>query len=479
MGTWIRNFVLLLVIVTAFSGLVMAEYYLRHEVTGQTRRSLKERRIELSPDAAVQAVGASDKEALESLELVGVDLGELGFSGDTPLIEAARIGDAGMVDYLIGKESVIRTLNQKSTGDGQTALLCALDVGNFPIADKLMKAGATMEGQWESGVPLLMSVMMNEDNKMFDFLVKQGVPVDERNEEGITALAMAVKERKDDWVIKLLETGADVNQTGATGEALLLEVVRDGRRKTAKTLIDHKATVDVKNKAGETPLMLAIEKGDSESMVMLLDVGAKTEARDVKGKSISDRLIDSENDELVEFFTRKIGSNIPDEMLVKAFEGGKINLLKGLLEKGGDVEAETGKGDRLLKQAVLNKDQPMVELLTAFNADPGKVVVDALLSGEPAILKILLRNGADANEPLEGNVGLPLSLVLRASRYDFAEILLSYGANPDPEQSNGLTLIEEAESRGDDKAVSILRDYCADYREEVYSEQEAAVGNKK
>jgi len=434
--------------------------------------------IELNSDAAVQAVGASDREGLDTLERVGVDLGGLGDSGDTPLIEAVRIDDMEMVDYLLGKQSVIRTLNQKSTVDGHNALLCALDSGNFSIAEKLMKVGGVMEGQWESGVPLIVTVMMNNDNQLFDFLVKQEVPLDEPNDDGLTALALAVKEKKDDWVIRLLEAGADVNQKGAS-EALLLEAVRSGRNKLAKILIDHKAVVDVKNKAGETPLMIVIEKGDSETMLMLMDAGARTDATDSKGRSISDRLIEHENAEMVEFFTRKIGTGITDEMVVKAFDSEKIDLLKGLLEKGGNVEAKTGKGERLLKRAVLDKDQSMVDLLLTFDADPKGEVLDSLLGGVPEILELLLRNGADANEPLDEDVGLPLSVVLKAQRYDFAEILLRFGADVNPKQADGQTLIEEAEGRGDQKAVSILRDYCADYREEVYSEDGATVGDKE
>ena len=133
---------------------------------------------------------------------------------------------------------------------------------------------------------------------------------------------------------------------------------------------------------------------------------------DAHGRSIADQLIEAGEVGMVEFFAAKTGGGITDEWMVKVFEVGKTDLLQELLKKGGNVEAESEEGGRLLKRAVLNKDLPMVELLLAAGADPNGEVWDALATGDRAILEKLLLKGADANESLAVGVGSPLSLAL-------------------------------------------------------------------
>ena len=458
----------MVVIVTAFSGLVMADYYLRHEATGQTRRSLKEQGVALNSDSVLQAAEAGNMEVIDSLQEAGLDLGDPGASGETALLVAVKSGNVRVIDFLLGKKSVARTLGHKDS-DGQTALIVAVKEGDYSTAKKLIGLGARMGSHWEDGVPLITAAVENDDIRLFDFLIGQGVSVKEKDGKGLTSLVLAVKEKKKDWPLRLLKAGADANQAGVTDENLLMEAIQGGNTGLVKILIEYGATVDAKNKAGETALMVAVDKANREMIIMLLGSEAKTDVLDAKGGAIADRLIAAGDVEMVEFFTTNTEGRITDDWMVKVFEAGKTDLLQGLLKKGGSVEAETGKSGRLLKRAVLNKDLPMVELLLAFNADPKGEVWDALASGDREILKKLLISGADANEALALGVGSPLSLALRQRRYDSAEILLKHGADSDPQQADGKSLLEEAKSRLDDRAVSLLNDYCAGYREEMYS----------
>ncbi len=475
---YVRNVFLLVVIVTAFSGLVMADFYLRHEVTGKTRRSLKQQGVQLNSASVIKAVRAGDLELLESLQGVGVDLGDPEMSGETALLAALKSGNAEVRDYLLGKKSVIRTLQHRDKS-GNTALLVTIKEGDYVTANKLIVLGAKMGGQGEAGESLIMTAMANDDSKLFDFLIEQGVSVKEKNAQGLSPLVVAVNGEKKDWVIRLLKAGADANQTGARGEKLLLEAVESDRTELVKTLIQYGAKVDVINKSGETALMMAAAKANRKSIAVLLDAGADTDVNDESGLIIQGRLIDGGDVELVEFFASKIDGGITDDWMVKVFEAGQSDLLQGLIKKGGDVEAKTEKGARLLKRAVLNKDLPMVELLLSSGADPKGEVWDALASGDRDVLEKLLIQGANANESLAAGVGSPLSLALRQKRYDSAEILLQHGADPDPHQADGRSLLEEAKSRLDERAVSLLKDYCAGYREEVVLPKDAEAEQKK
>jgi ankyrin repeat protein len=458
---WIRNAILLGLIAAAFSGLALADYYLRHEETGRTRRWLLGQGYTPDADAVLRAVNLGDREALEALSRLGLGLGEPGTTGETPLTTAVRGGDAVMVDYLLSKPGGLQTLNHRG-GDGQTALAVAIEGNHYALAEKLIEAGAVME----KGRSWIAGAVGNDDRELFQFLVRQGVAVGEKGANGLTPLVLAVEEEKNDWVVRLLEAGAEVDQAGASGEPLLLEAARRGRWDLATTLIEHGARVDGKNQAGETALMLAVEKGDREGMALLLGAGAKTDVPDARGQSVVDRLLAGGDVGLVEFFAAEKGGGITQDWMVRVFESGQVELLEGLLKKGGEVEAGRAGGGRLLKRAVLGKDRKMVELLLAFDADPKGEVWDALASGDQQILEQLLVAGADANEPLALGVGSPLSLALRQRRYASAETLLRHGADPNPRQEGGLSLVEEAEARGDGRAAALLRDYCGDYREE-------------
>ncbi len=468
---YVRNIVLLVVVLTAFSGLAMADYFLRQEVKGRTRRELKEQGVTLNADAAVRAAVNSDLDLLVALESVGVDLGAAGGSAETPLLAAVKGGDARVVDFLLGKQSVIWTMGFHSGDSGQTALGWALKGREFSMAEKLLESGAVMKNFKQDGLPLMLAAVKNDDVELFDFLINHGVAVDGQDEAGNTALATALNGKKSEWVSRLLEAGADANQRGNSGEALLVEAVQSGQKSLLKTLIDHGAVVDVKSKSGESPLMMVVEKKDRVVINLLLEAGAASDVLDAKGHSITDRLIAEGDASMVEFFAFKTDGGITDAWMVKVFDAGKTELLKKLLNKGGNVEARVEKGGRLLKRAVLKKDEGSVDMLLSFGADAEGEVWDALAGGSQVILEKLLESGADANEALVAGVGSPLSLALRQQRYDSAETLLVHGADPNPRQVDGRSLIEEAQRRGDERAVSLLQDYCADYQEEMYSEE--------
>lgn len=457
---------LLLVIAAAFSGLAMADYYLRHETTGLTRRDLNARGIDLSVEAAVEAAEKSDWGLLESLEKVGVDLGETAASGETTLLAAVRSGDVGVVDFLLEKKSVLRTLGKRVEGADSTALQLAVRRREFSIAEKLITAGATLQDLGEDGVPLMMVAVNQEDGALFDFLIKQGLKVDRADASGHSALATAVEGRKIKWVSRLLAAGAEANQLGISGEVLLVEALQGGSAPILKGLIDHGAAMNAKNKRGDSALMIAVEKKDREAISMLLQAGTDFDALDAKGRSVVDRLIDGGDADLLGFFATQTDDGITEAWMIKVFEAGEIDLLATLLKKGGEVEAETVADGRLLKRAVLNKDKASVDLLLAYGAEAKGTVWDALASGSQIILEKLLVSGADANETLVLGVGSPLSLALRQRHYESAEILLRYGADPSPKQADGKSLLEKVESRGDERSAALLRKYCAECQDE-------------
>ena len=262
----------------------------------------------------------------------------------------------------------------------------------------------------------------------------------------------------------------------------MLETIRRGNGELAKLLIDHGATVDGKNKAVETTLMEMVGKEDLAMVSMLLDAGADAGGQDSNGRSIPDRIIEAGNVDMLEFFIEKTDGVITDGWVLYAFEIGNADLLKSLFKMGGNVEAKDGNDERPLKRAVLNKDLPMAELLLNFGADPKGEVWNALASADPMILEQLLKKGADANESLVVGVGSPLSLTLRQRRYAAAELLLKYGADPNPPLTGGQTLIEGAKIRGDERAVLMLQDYLKEATspdEESKNKDEAQLNNKK
>ncbi|MFK5924882.1 MAG: ankyrin repeat domain-containing protein [Verrucomicrobiota bacterium] len=465
----VRNVVLLVGVVTAFSGLALADYYLRNESVGRTRRELKEQGVDLSVESLIAAVRHDDHKKVAALLQVGVDPGAVGAAGETALLAAVAAGSERWVEELLSYQRVLTTLDLVTPegGSGLSALGRALQAEEFGIAGQLIGAGAKWPDVLDGEEPLVIAAYRGDQRDLFDFLLQHQREIDQRGADGKTGLVLAVEENKQQWVAAFLAAGAGVNQLGDDGQPLLLEVAAAGEMKILELFIDHGADLDQTNKKGETALMLAAGLKDGGIFERLLQAGAALGGEDAGGSTVVDRLIENGDELRLQLLVKNKGSKVADDWMLKVYQANQIELAGRLLHWGGNVEAgKKSAAGSLLKRAVSEQKITWVRQLLSWKADAQGLLWTALALGDREVVEVLLAAGADANEQLVVGVGSPLSLALRQQRYDLARVLLDHGAEPDPQQSDGLRLLEKIEAKGDQEAAVLLREYCAGYQEE-------------
>lgn len=185
------------------------------------------------------AIRAGDAKLLFSMLEAGLDARTASNDGTTPLILAASLEQAPMVNALLAFSS-INAVDAK----GRTALLCAAECGSLPIVRTLLTAGADINAKSKTGRDggedgILEYAVLANAGDMIDFLLdERHAPVTSRAVDycviddkvmalaalvahGATVsdkhLAAAVKNGDLDMVKYLVSLGRDVNSSEVHG----------------------------------------------------------------------------------------------------------------------------------------------------------------------------------------------------------------------------------------------------------------------
>jgi quinoprotein dehydrogenase-associated probable ABC transporter substrate-binding protein len=168
--------------------------------------------------------------------------------GYTPLLNAIRLGSAGMVQYLI---------------------------------DHHASVGRTDRDGW---TPLMTAAWM-DDAGSIDLLAAHKADVKAKNPAGLTPLGIASQYGKDVAAVALIRAGSDVNQRIGSGYTPLMLAVAGKADESAKALIDHGADVNARNSGGVTALMIAASTNQTGIAQLLLQSGADASVQDERGKT--------------------------------------------------------------------------------------------------------------------------------------------------------------------------------------------------
>ncbi|MEO0440844.1 MAG: hypothetical protein AAF067_08215, partial [Pseudomonadota bacterium] len=72
-------------------------------------------------------------------------------------------------DFLLNKETVVRTLNDRNGIDSDNAMSLALKHRDFSTADILLDKGCDINTDSTIGMPFLIEAMKSNDAEMIDF----------------------------------------------------------------------------------------------------------------------------------------------------------------------------------------------------------------------------------------------------------------------------------------------------------------------
>ena len=253
------------------------------------------------------------------------------FTGETPLLAAARLGHAEVARALLEHGASIEALDR----DGKTPLILAsegtaegeAENGHLDTVRVLLEHGADVEstGGEKSRTTPLGFAAMSEDADVVKLLLEHGAAVDVQNRSDVTPLMLAAFGEEPASVEHLLEAGASVELENRDGNTALVFAVLLRREEATRLLLEAGSSTDVKTRIPEfgyvTPLHLAAGRGHHEITRLLLEHGART---GVYGQM------------------EEIGRMTP---LLMAARAGDAKTVRMLLEHGADPTLETDDGE--------------------------------------------------------------------------------------------------------------------------------------
>lgn len=178
-----------------------------------------------------------------------------------------RNGDLKAVAHYLGQLSVAagRAAVNRAGEDGLTAFHHACEAGDLPLASLLLRTGADLQQQTDTGrypVHVAARIERGANTKMFlDWLALRGADIMARDPEGRGALDEAAYMGNRVAVDWLLGKGARLGDADRRGRTALHVASAAGHASLVDHLLDRRADPHMRNAAAERPLVEAVRSG--------------------------------------------------------------------------------------------------------------------------------------------------------------------------------------------------------------------------
>jgi ankyrin repeat protein len=333
--------------------------------------------------------------------------------GNSPIHYAARKGHLDVVKYLVSKGADIN-----ADGENGTPFFQAIKNGRLDVAELLIQKGSDIN----KGSPL-------------DWVASK-----KRNDPGKDKF-----EKSEGWTVY---RGNDWSPSGW-----------DERYKLAEFLLENGADVNQKDDGGMTPLEIAACFGNVSLVELFILNGADVNANGDGGRSVLYYAADRGHQDCVMFLISK-GSEVNMEdnwgrtPLYMAAGSGHADVVQTLIDAGATINNKNSSEGKV-------KFDEMVESGSfSGHAEFGTTALhEASTWGHAEVVKILLENGANVNEPDDYGEAPLHKAADRSTATDHREViklLLKHGADKNARNKKGLTAKDLARAKGRNEVVRQL-----------------------
>jgi ankyrin repeat protein len=387
----------------------------------------------------------NNPELAQKMISLGADVNARDNLGKTPLFVAVEHGATSL-------QSIPLLLKNKAnpnlaTNFGMTPLHCAIVNKNLKALKFLLQSNVNLDPEDNVGnTPLNTAIAMNVPD-FAEILVTAGADPWHKSETMAWPIQYAVS-RGYAGLVKLMIAKSDLQKRDSSGNTLLHLCAIKDNFKLCELLVENGADANAKNDQGLTALQLAKNYNPSDSDLINY-LANRTKAK----SDFNDCGIAIENTD-----NRDLHSII---------RRGKLDDLRQMLSgpNSFNVNVQDVRGDTPLHVAIEEKNCEAVKLILNYrpdlniennlNLDPLTLSVEISESNNPDIVKVLLKNGANANRP-GYNENTPLHTAVICRKVQFVRILLDSNANPNRRNKYGQTPLHVAVETREYESVKAL-----------------------
>eukprot|EP00057_Strongylocentrotus_purpuratus_P024380 XP_011678854.1 PREDICTED: kinase D-interacting substrate of 220 kDa isoform X3 [Strongylocentrotus purpuratus] len=361
--------------------------------------------------------------------LHNVDIRDEG--GQTALMCAAQVGNLELVQELLLKGADVKAMDE----DKWTPLIFAAREGHLDIAKALLDKGAEVDHADVNGwTPLMWASYKGHTDVCVELLERKGNP-NVQAHHGVTPIIWAAGRGHSGVVAALLTSGAKVNSADKYGTSGLVWAARKGHTDCARLLLEHGANVDMAGMNSWTALLVSARGGYMDVVRMLLERHPNINAVDKDGLTSLCCAAMEGHTEVTELLLNSgayvnIQDKHDDTVLIHAVKGGQTEVVKLLLKKFADVDiqgddkktalywsAEKGHVDIL--EAILDSN-PNTELAAKDGETP---LLKATRNRNREVVRALLDKGAKVSAT-DKRMDTPLHIAIRFRDKKISELLL-------------------------------------------------------
>ncbi|XP_063913940.1 uncharacterized protein LOC135130477 isoform X2 [Zophobas morio] len=279
-----------------------------------------------------------------------------------------------------------------------TPLHVALINGKKEVALELIKADPSVVNEYTSELTPVSLATVANFPDVIETLAKYGADVNAAKSK-LIPLQFAASRQFDSCVVELIKAGASVNRPDESGATPLFSAT--DHLTTVKILLDNGADINAASKSGETIVHSAAHGGKVEVMKELVERGADLNCRNnANWTPLCIAILNKQLAMTKYLLTQRVCVKDP-ELLCAAVKVGFMDCVQLLIELGAEINAKDSNGFTPLYYAMF------------FNS---------------SCIKILLENGADPNYTADLQIP-PLLFALGLSETSVMNQLINSGAN--------------------------------------------------